>query len=709
MENNILEKNEEQQQQLNEKQKERKNLIKRNLQEILGEDKLTKQIITGKNIHIYWGTATTGKPHVGYFVPIQKIADFLRADVRVTILFADLHASLDNLKSDFELLENRLLYYECVIKALMTALNVPLEKLHFVRGQSYQLTEPYTKDLLRLSSIVSLRDAVRAGAEVIKQMDDPLLSGILYPLLQALDEQYLKVDGQFGGLDQRKIFILAEEQLPRIKLGKRFHLMNSMVPGLTGSKMSSSEEYSKIDLLDDPDTVNIKIDSANCPTIESNIENGVLAFYQHVVFPIVGENITMNQQQFSNFSSLQTAFKEELITENELKNYLKQFLNGILAKVQENCFNFASFKDILSKAYPKNCSNANIEVSVNKMEEICSFVGPFGDQFEFIPSKTLVEPSLIFDKQSRPLKVLWRCSPKGSFTLAHFYALLQLRFLHSKGFECLILISDLDAFLDKLKCTWQDLKKRTENHLKILKQLLNILGMDDLSIYLSSDYEYESEFTLKMYQAVSVITRDQTSLIEGANTVGCHLCPIYFALDIFYRNYDIVLIGPNQKDFAKLAIKINKALKQNDSNIPAFLILPEIIGTDGLRMSATKPDFHLNINDGLKKIRQKIGKSFCEPGNLKGNVALEFCKKIIFPFAKYSKWNEKISESEFRELIIKRTHENGGDLIVKNYEEVESSFISLNLHPADLKAFLVEQLDLLIFELIRNNKKLLFG
>lgn len=66
------------------------------------------------------------------------------------------------------------------------------------------------------------------------QVESPLLSGLLYPLLQALDEQYLKVDGQFGGLDQRKIFILAEEQLPKLKLGKRFHLMNPMVPGLTG-------------------------------------------------------------------------------------------------------------------------------------------------------------------------------------------------------------------------------------------------------------------------------------------------------------------------------------------------------------------------------------------------------------------------------------------------------------------------------------------
>ena len=52
-------------------------------------------------------------------------------------------------------------------------------------------------------------------------------------------------------------------------------------------------------------------------------------------------------------------------------------------------------------------------------------------------------------------------------------------------------------------------------------------------------------------------------------------------------------------------------------------------------MSATKPDFHLDIQDGVKKVRQKIGKSFCEPGNLKDNVALELCNKIVFPMHKY--------------------------------------------------------------------------
>ena len=50
------------------------------------------------------------------------------------------------------------------------------------------------------------------------------------------------MDAQFGGVDQRKIFMLAEKYLPALGYKKRVHLMNPMIPGLTGDKMSSSEE-----------------------------------------------------------------------------------------------------------------------------------------------------------------------------------------------------------------------------------------------------------------------------------------------------------------------------------------------------------------------------------------------------------------------------------------------------------------------------------
>lgn len=71
--------------------------------------------------------------------------------------------------------------------------------LSFVLGSSYQKTAGYIMDVYKLSSLVSEHDAKKAGAEIVKQSDNAPLSGLLYPILQCLDEQYLNVDAQFGG------------------------------------------------------------------------------------------------------------------------------------------------------------------------------------------------------------------------------------------------------------------------------------------------------------------------------------------------------------------------------------------------------------------------------------------------------------------------------------------------------------------------------
>ena len=44
-----------------------------------------KPILEKGNLSLYWGTATTGKPHIAYFVPMTKIADFLHAGCEVCI------------------------------------------------------------------------------------------------------------------------------------------------------------------------------------------------------------------------------------------------------------------------------------------------------------------------------------------------------------------------------------------------------------------------------------------------------------------------------------------------------------------------------------------------------------------------------------------------------------------------------------------------
>ena len=102
----------------------------------------------------------------------------------MTILFADLHAYLDNMKAPWELLAHRTVYYEHIIKSLLKSIDVPLDKLKFVRGTDYQLSREYTLDVYRLSSVVTEHNAKKAGAEVVKQVESPLLGGFVYPGLQ---------------------------------------------------------------------------------------------------------------------------------------------------------------------------------------------------------------------------------------------------------------------------------------------------------------------------------------------------------------------------------------------------------------------------------------------------------------------------------------------------------------------------------------------
>jgi len=336
----------------------KKELICRNLQETVGEDRM-QVILQERDIKVYWGTATTGKPHIAYFVPMMKVADFLKAGCEVTILFADLHGYLDNMKAPWELLQLRAQYYEAVIKAMLKSLSVPLEKLRFVKGTDYQLSKDYTLDVYKLSSLVTDHDARKAGAEVVKQVAHPLLSGLLYPGLQALDEEYLGVDAQFGGVDQRKIFMFADKYLPMLGYKKRIHFMNPMIPGLTGDKMSSSEPDSKIDLLDTPAAVKKKIKKAFCEP--GNVTtNGLLSFAQYVIFPYLGKQefeIKRQEQHggnvsFASIDGLTEAFKNETVYPLDLKNAVGDYINLLLAPIVAE-FKSKELVKLSNQAYPR--------------------------------------------------------------------------------------------------------------------------------------------------------------------------------------------------------------------------------------------------------------------------------------------------------------------------------------------------------------------
>ena len=341
-------------------------LIKEQLQEVLREDIIEDVIIKEKRpLIIYWGSATTGRPHCGYFVPMVKIAHFLRAGCTVKILLADVHGFLDNEKAPIELVEKRAQYYRFVITALLKAIGVSVEKLEFVLGSSYQVGGKYSMDLLKLCTKVSEHDSRKAGAEVVKQSENPPLSGLIYPVMQALDEEHLGVDAQFGGVDQRKIFTLASEILPKLDMKVRAHLMNPMVPGLAGGKMSASDPDSKIDILETSEGVKKKIKKAfaEAKKIEGN---GMVSFVEYVLLPVSGLKGEDRKGRFvverredeggpvvyDNIATLKEDYLADKLTPQLLKAGVTAALNELLAPIQAEFLANEEWQEVEKQAYP---------------------------------------------------------------------------------------------------------------------------------------------------------------------------------------------------------------------------------------------------------------------------------------------------------------------------------------------------------------------
>ncbi|KAI6784096.1 tyrosyl-tRNA synthetase [Emericellopsis cladophorae] len=338
-------------------------LIRENLAELLNPEIIEKILTEGGNPKIYWGTATTGRPHAGYMVPAIKIAQLLAAGCEVTVLLADIHGFLDNLKAPIELVESRAQFYRFCITALLKAMGVSVDKLRFVLGSSYQKSAEYVMDLYKISSLISENDAKRAGAEIVKQSDNAPLSGLLYPALQVLDEQYLDVDAQFGGMDQRKLFVAATEWLPKLGYKQRAHLINPMVPGLQGSKMSSSDENSKIDLLDSPETITKKVKKAVAAPKEVE-GNGVLALIEYVILPAAElrggkRQVVIDRSRdglepltYTNIKDIQDDYAKDILTPQLIKPVVTNGLIEIMTSIQADYQASKEWQEITLKAYP---------------------------------------------------------------------------------------------------------------------------------------------------------------------------------------------------------------------------------------------------------------------------------------------------------------------------------------------------------------------
>ncbi len=336
---------------------ERLDLVTRYTEEVVAEDELA-ELLSEDDPSVYIGYAPTGEMHIGHFTTIRKLADFLRADLDVTVLVADLHAHLDEQKSPFELLEARSEYYEEAIEGMVEAAGADPDDITFIRGTDYQLEDEYALELYRMAAETTIARSQRAASEVVRESESPSLGGLLYPLMQSLDVKALDADIAYGGIDQRGIYMLSREILPEYGHDKPICLFAPLLAGLTGEKMSASKAKSKVNLTDSREEVKSKIGDAYCPMGE--IEgNGVLEYVRYLVFPVLderGESFVVERPEqyggdlvYESYDELEADFASEELHPQDLKNATGTYISEVIDPVRER---LTDQPELLAKAYP---------------------------------------------------------------------------------------------------------------------------------------------------------------------------------------------------------------------------------------------------------------------------------------------------------------------------------------------------------------------
>ena len=309
-------------------------LATRNVEEVVTMDELRNLLESNDKPRAYVGYEPSGEIHLGHMMTVQKLMDLQKVGFEIVVLLADVHAYL-NEKGDFEEIR-RIAEYN---KDAFIALGLDESKTEFVLGSDYQLEEDYVLDVLKMARLTTINRARRSMDEVSRRKEDPMVSQMIYPLMQALDIAHLKIDVAIGGMDQRKIHMLARENLPKLGYNAPICMHTPILLGLDGEKMSSSKS-NYISVRDSVAEVKRKIKKAFCP--EGDIKNNpVIDIMKYHVFPRFGEIVIERDEKFGgnleyrSFEEFAKDYSDGKIHPLDLKMNVVRYLNMILEDVRK--------------------------------------------------------------------------------------------------------------------------------------------------------------------------------------------------------------------------------------------------------------------------------------------------------------------------------------------------------------------------------------
>ena len=353
--------------------KEKLDLIKRNTEEIIGEDELKQLLESGEKLKHYIGFEISGKPHLGHgLVCMSKVKDFHDVGVDVSIFLADWHTWINNkLGGNMEVIQKIGVpfFKEALIAAYKCVGGNPKDLKFILGSELYHNNDKYWETVIDVSKNTNLariqRSITIAGR---KEGESVSFALMLYPVMQVADIFAQKINFAHAGNDQRKAQVIAREvalQLKEPLKNKKGEIMKPLavhghlILGLqkpsiwpvpkeklqdlwSQMKMSKSVPNSAIYMTDSEDEVKKKINDAFCP--EGEIEfNPLIDWAKYIIFISDKSKLEVKRpakfggnKTYKSFNELEKDFMEKKLHPMDLKSAMAEKINEILKPAREH-------------------------------------------------------------------------------------------------------------------------------------------------------------------------------------------------------------------------------------------------------------------------------------------------------------------------------------------------------------------------------------
>jgi len=311
--------------------------LERNVAEIITREELEEALASlaksERDLRAYVGFEPSGRVHIGHLPILNTLKELQRIGFHIIVLLADMHAYL-NEKGSFEQIRETAEYNKRCFAASGLS-----DETEFIYGSSYQMDEEYMMNVLKLATITTEKRARRSMDELSRSTEDRKVSQTIYPLMQAVDIAFLNIDVAVGGIDQRKIHMLARDNLPKLGFKAPICIHTPLLIGLDGEKMSSSKQnYIAVD--EPVESVEKKLMSAFCPPKIAE-GNPVLQIYKHTIFPSAGEMTIERDEKYGgnvhydSCEELERDYEQGKVHPADLKSNTSSCLNEVLEPIRK--------------------------------------------------------------------------------------------------------------------------------------------------------------------------------------------------------------------------------------------------------------------------------------------------------------------------------------------------------------------------------------